>query len=124
MKSRPQNVSDYIDSFPKDTQKKLKELRTLVKSSAKGAKEGLKWSMPAYSYKRIAVTFAGFKDHVSLFPTPSALVKFKKDLAKYKTSRGTIQFPLDKPLPKLLIKQIVAFRTKELREEDKKWRSK
>ncbi len=116
-------ISKYISSAPKGAQKKLRELYAAVKAGAPKATEGLKWSMPAFSQKRILVTFAAFKHHIGFYPTPSAVAKFKKDLVKFKTARGSIQFPLDKPLPKALIKRIVAFRAKEERQEDKKWRS-
>jgi uncharacterized protein YdhG (YjbR/CyaY superfamily) len=98
-------------------------MRACIRKAAPDAKEEIKWSMPAYSYSRILVIFGGFKNHIGLFPTPSAIKKFKKEISKFKTSRGTIQFPLEKPLPLSLIKKIVAFRVRESIEEDKKWRS-
>lgn len=122
MKSKPTTITEYISSAPKDTKKKLREMRTTIKAGAPGAVESLKWSMPAFSYSRILVTFAVFKNHIGFYPTPSAITKFKKDLTKYKTAKGSIQFPLDKPLPLPLIKRITAFRAKELRTEDKKWK--
>lgn len=120
---KPQTVPEYIANYPKDVQKRLKEIRLSIKASAPGATEDLKWSMPAFSYDRILVTFAAFKNHIGLYPTPSAITAFKKDLAKYKTARGSVQFPHDKPLPLALIKKIAKFRVKELKEVDKKWRS-
>jgi uncharacterized protein YdhG (YjbR/CyaY superfamily) len=122
MNLKPKTVSQYIASYPKDVQKKLREMRGAIKSYAPGAIEGLKWSMPAFSYDRILVTFAGFKNHIGFYPTPSAITAFKKDLAKYKTARGSVQFPHDKPLPLALIKKITKFRAKELKQENKKWR--
>ncbi len=98
-------------------------MRALIAAAAPGATQSLKWSMPAFSYARILVTFAAFREHISLFPTPSAIREFRDDLAKYKISAGTIQFPLDKPLPKALIKRIVAFRAKEAKGSDAKWRT-
>jgi uncharacterized protein YdhG (YjbR/CyaY superfamily) len=120
--SRPVSVSEYINIAPKEAQKKLREMRAAVRASAPGATESLKWGMPAYSYKRILVTFAGFKHHVGLYPTPSALVAFKKELTKFKTAKGSIQFPLEKPLPLALIRKIVKFRVKESKEKDAKWK--
>ncbi len=119
---KPKTISQYIQSAPKESRGKLKELYACIKESAPDAIEGLKWSMPAFSYKRILVTFGGFKHHVGLYPTPSAIRAFKKDLTKYKTAMGSVQFPLDKPLPKALIKKMVKFRVKELLSEDKKWK--
>ena len=79
--------------------------------------------MPAFSHRRILVTFAAFTHHIGFYPTPSAVKAFAKNLSKYKTARGSIQFPLDKPLPLPLIRKITAFRVRESIEEDKKWRS-
>ena len=78
--------------------------------------------MPAFSYRRILVTFAAFKHHIGFYPTPSAVKAFEKNLSKFKTARGSIQFPLEKPLPLPLIRKITAFRVRESNEEDKKWR--
>ena len=98
-------------------------MRTAIRASAPGAAEGLKWSMPAYSYRRILVTFAGFKHHIGFYPTPSAVKAFAKQLSGFKTAAGSIQFPLDKPLPLELIRKITAFRVRESVEEDKKWKT-
>lgn len=124
MISKPKTISEYIKLAPKESQKKLREIYSCIKKSAPYAQEGLKWGMPAFSYKRILVTFAGFKKHIGFYPTPSAVTKFKKELSKYKTARGSIQFPLDKALPLPLIRKITIFRVKESIEKDSKWRSK
>jgi uncharacterized protein YdhG (YjbR/CyaY superfamily) len=84
-------------------QDKLRQLHECIRKAAPGATEGLKWSMPAYSYKRILVTFAVFKNHIGFYPTPSAIKTFAKELEKYKTAEGSVQFPLDKKLPLPLI---------------------
>jgi uncharacterized protein YdhG (YjbR/CyaY superfamily) len=122
-KARRTTIAEYIDAAPKDAQKKLREIHKCIRKSAPGAKEGLKWGMPAFSYKRILVTFAGFKHHIGFYPTPSAVKAFVDDLAKYTTSNTTIQFPLEKPLPLPLIRKIIAFRVKESIEKDGKWRT-
>ena len=119
----PATVSEYIDAAPAQARKRLREMRALIAAAAPGATQSLKWRMPAFSYERILVTFAAFREHISLFPTPSAIRAFRADLAKYKTSAGTVQFPLDKPLPKVLIRRIVAFRVKQARGRDAKWRT-
>ena len=121
--ARPTSVNEYIHAAPKEAQKKLRELRACIRKSAPGAKEGLKWGMPAYSYHRILVTFAGFKHHIGFYPTPSAVKAFAKDLSKYVTADASIQFPLEKPLPLALIRKITVFRVRESLEEDKKWRT-
>jgi uncharacterized protein YdhG (YjbR/CyaY superfamily) len=115
------NVESYIASAPKNAQAKLRQMRACIKSVAKRAKEEIKWSMPAFSYKRILVMYAAFKNHIGLYPTPRAMRTFSKELKKYKTGKGSIQFPLDKPLPLPLIRKIVKLRVKESLEKDKRW---
>jgi len=122
-KTKPTTVTEYINAAPKEARQKLREMRATVRAAAPGAAEGLKWSMPAYSYRRILVTFAGFKHHIGFYPTPSAVKAFAKQLSGFKTAAGSIQFPLDKPLPLDLIRKITAFRVKESVEEDKKWKT-
>ena len=122
-KAAPQSISDYIESAPADARKKLREMRACIRKAAPGATEGLKWGMPAFSHRRILVTFAAFKHHIGFYPTPSAVTAFAKQLVKYKTARGSIQFPLDQALPLSLIRKITAFRVRESIAEDKKWRS-
>jgi len=92
-------------------------------AAAPGATENLKWGMPAVSHRRILVTYAAFKHHIGLYPTASAVAAFAAQLAKYKTAKGSIQFPLDQPLPLALIRKITAFRVRESAEQDTKWRS-
>lgn len=118
---RPTSVSEYIQAAPKNAQAKLRQMRAAVKAAAPKATESLKWSMPAYSYDRILVTYAAFTNHIGFYPTPSAVREFKKDLEKYKTAAGSIQFPLTQALPTTLIKKITAFRSRELKEKDVKW---
>ena len=122
-KSRPKTIAEYIGAAPKPTQKKLREMRACIRKAAPGAKEGLKWGMPALSYRRILVTFAAFQHHIGFYPTPSAVSAFAKDLSGYATARGSIRFPLEKPLPLALIRKITAFRVRESIEQDKKWRT-
>ena len=122
-KSKPTTVTEYINAAPKEARQKLREMRTTIRAAAPGAAESLKWSMPAYSYRRILVTFAGFKHHIGFYPTPSAVKAFAKQLSGFKTAAGSIQFPLDKPLPLDLIRKITAFRVRESVEEDKKWKT-
>lgn len=122
-KAKPKDIDEYIAAARKEAQKKLKEMRAAIRESAPGAEESLKWSMPAFSYKRILVTFAAHKNHIGFYPTPSAVTAFQKALAGYQMAKGSIQFPLEKPLPLPLIKKITKFRVKEAVEQDGKWRS-
>jgi uncharacterized protein YdhG (YjbR/CyaY superfamily) len=123
MPAKPTTISEYIAAAPKEAQPKLREMVELIRSAAPGAKESLKWSMPAFSHKRILVTFAAHRQHIGFYPTPSAMKAFADELSKYQTGAGSIQFPYDKLLPKALIKKIVAFRVKESLEKDQKWRT-
>ena len=122
-KPRPESITEYVDAAPKEARKKLREMRACIRASAPGAKESLKWGMPAFSYERILVTFAAHKNHIGFYPTPSAVKAFAKDLSKFATASGSIQFPLDKPLPLPLIRRITAFRVRESNEKDGKWRT-
>jgi uncharacterized protein YdhG (YjbR/CyaY superfamily) len=122
-KARPKSVTEYINAAPKEARKKLREMRACIRTSAPGAKESLKWGMPAFSYRRILVTFAAFQHHIGFYPTPSAVSAFAKDLSKFATAKGSIQFPLEKPLPLPLIRKITAFRVRESIEDDRKWRT-
>jgi uncharacterized protein YdhG (YjbR/CyaY superfamily) len=122
-KSRPKTVSEYIAAAPKQSQKYLRAMRACIRKAAPRATESLKWGLPAYSYDRILVVFAGFQHHVGFYPTPSAVKAFAKELAKFPTAKGSIQFSLEKPLPLGLIRRITAFRVKESLEKDTKWRT-
>lgn len=122
-KIKPTTIEEYIEAAPAETQDKLRQLHERIKAAAPGAAEALKWRMPAYSYQKILVTFAVFRHHIGFYPMPSAVKAFAKDLTKYKTAQGSIQFPLDKPLPLSLITKIVKFRVKESKEGIIKWRS-
>jgi uncharacterized protein YdhG (YjbR/CyaY superfamily) len=122
-KTRPKTIDEYIQTAPKEAQKKLREMCACIRAAAPEATEGLKWGMPAFSYRRILVTFAAFKNHIGVYPTSSAVTAFAKDLSKFSTAKGSIQFPLAKPLPLSLVRKITAFRVKESVEQDKKWRT-
>jgi uncharacterized protein YdhG (YjbR/CyaY superfamily) len=122
-KARPTSTTEYINAAPGEARKKLREMRACIREAAPGARESLKWGMPAFSYRRILVTFAAFKHHIGFYPTPSAVKAFAKDLSKFVTAKGSIQFPLEKPLPLPLIRKITAFRVRESIEEDGKWKS-
>jgi uncharacterized protein YdhG (YjbR/CyaY superfamily) len=122
-KARPKSITEYINAAPKEARKKLREMRACIRTSAPGAKESLKWGMPAFSNRRILVTFAVFKHHIGFYPTPSAVRAFANDLSKFTTASASIQFPLEKPLPLHLIRKITAFRVRESIEKDRKWKT-
>jgi uncharacterized protein YdhG (YjbR/CyaY superfamily) len=122
-KAQPTSIADYINAAPKDARKKLREMLACIREVAPGAKESLKWGMPASSYRRILVTFAAYEHHIGFYPTPSAVKAFANDLSEFATASASIQFPLDKPLPLPLIRKITAFRVQESIEADKKWRT-
>ena len=121
-KLKPTTIKEYIEAAPVEVQSKLLQMHECITKAASDAEEGLKWSMPAYSYKRILVTFAVFKNHIGFYPTPSAIKAFEKQLEKYKTAEGSVQFPHDKKLPLLLITKMVKFRVKESLLDDAKWK--
>ena len=122
-KAKPATVAEYIDAAPKEAQNKLREMLTCIREAAPGATEGLKWGMPAFSYKRILVTFAAYKHHIGFYPTPSAVKAFAKDLSKFKTADASVQFPLADPLPLDVVRRIAEFRVRQTLKEDKKWRT-
>jgi uncharacterized protein YdhG (YjbR/CyaY superfamily) len=120
-KKRPKTVDEYVANAPKEAQRKLREMRATLKKAAPGATEAIKWGSPTFSYTRILFAYAAFKNHMSLMPTPSVIRALKKDLAKYKTTAGGIQFPYDAPLPKALITKVAKLRVKQLKENDVRW---
>ena len=122
-KVKPKSIEEYIEAAPEEVKKKLHQIHECIRAAAPGANEGLKWNMPAYSYQRILVTFAVFKNHIGFYPTPSAVEAFAKSVTKYKTAKGSIQFPLDQPLPLFLISKITKFRVHESLSGDAKWKT-
>ena len=103
----------YISSFPPETQKILKKLRDTIRKAAPNAEESIKYGILTYVLNGNLVHFGGFKKHIGFYPSPSGIKVFEKDISMYKTSKGAIQFSLDKPLPLKLITKIVKFRVKE-----------
>ena len=115
-------IEEYINAAPADVQERLWQLHECIKKATPGAVEELKWNMPGYSYQKILLTFAVFKKHIGFYPMESAIKAFAKDLAKYKTASGSVQFPLDTKLPLSLIRKIVLFRVKESKVGTIKWK--
>lgn len=112
-------VDQYISVFPKETQVKLQELRKMIQKAAPQAEEVISYNMPAFRLNGMLVYYAGYKAHIGFYPMPSAIIAFKKELAGYTTSKGAIQFPLEKKLPVTLVKNMVKFRMLENEENQK-----
>jgi uncharacterized protein YdhG (YjbR/CyaY superfamily) len=113
-KVTPITVDDYIKSFPENVQKMLEQVRKAIKSSAPDAIEGFSYMMPAYKLNgKPLVYFAGYKNHIGFYATPTGHSSFAEELSKYKQGKGSVQFPLDEPVPLALIRQIVKFRVLE-----------
>ena len=108
------NIIEYQDSFPPGVQKMLQQLRNTIKQAAPKAEETISYNMPAFKLNKNLVYYAAYKEHIGFYPTPKPIIIFKDELTKFKTSKGAIQFPLDKPLPIALIKKIVKFRVTEV----------
>jgi uncharacterized protein YdhG (YjbR/CyaY superfamily) len=119
-----QSIDDYIMTFPKEVQDILKKLRKAIKTAAPGSEEKISYRMPAFSLNGILVYFAAFKNHIGFYPTSSGIRAFKKELSVYKGGKGSVQFPMDKPLPLNLIAKIVKYRVlenaKKVKDESKK----
>lgn len=111
--SKPANIDEYIGGFPNDIQEILEKIRITIQKAAPDAKEKISYSMPAFEQNGIVVYFAAFKNHIGLYALPSGHSAFKEDLSKYKSGKGSVQFPLNKPMPFDLITKIVKFRVQE-----------
>jgi uncharacterized protein YdhG (YjbR/CyaY superfamily) len=116
MKSKqtaPQTIDDYIAAFSPDIQQKLKKMRATIKKAAPGADEAIKYGLATFVLGRNLVHFGAFKNHIGFYATSSGHRQFQNELSAYKGSKGSVQFPLDKPIPFGLITRIVKFRVKE-----------
>jgi uncharacterized protein YdhG (YjbR/CyaY superfamily) len=107
------SMDEYIAVFPEDVQSILKELRAVIKAAAPDAEEKISYQMPTFFLKGNLVHFAAHKSHIGFYPTPSGIEAFRDELSGYKGAKGSIQFPIDKPLPFELIRKIVQFRVAE-----------
>jgi uncharacterized protein YdhG (YjbR/CyaY superfamily) len=114
MKTELNSVNEYIKVFSKDTQFILQKIRNIIVENVPEAEESISYGMPAYKTKgKPLVYFAGYKNHIGFYATPTGHLEFSDELSKYKQGKGSVQFPLDKPIPYELIERIVAFRVKE-----------
>jgi uncharacterized protein YdhG (YjbR/CyaY superfamily) len=112
------NIDEYIAAFPKDVQKTLQQLRVTIQKAAPKAEEVISYQMPAFKQNGVLVYFAAYKNHIGFYPTASGIRVFKDEISEYKNSKGAVQFPIDKPLPRALISKIVKFRAKEDMEKE------
>jgi uncharacterized protein YdhG (YjbR/CyaY superfamily) len=109
----PQTIDEYIADFPPDVQEILQKIRLTIRKAAPQAEETIKYRMPTFTLHGNLVHFAAFKRHIGFYPTPTGTKEFQKELAVYQGGKGSVQFPLDQPMPFGLISKIVKFRVKE-----------
>ena len=114
-----ESIDGYIEGCPRHFQKKLRMIREVIKKAAPDALETISYRMPTFSLNGNLVHFAAHKRHIGFYPTPSGISNFNRELSKYENSKGSVQFPIDEPLPVGLIKKIVTFRVKENRAKGK-----
>jgi uncharacterized protein YdhG (YjbR/CyaY superfamily) len=111
--TKHESVDEYIAAFPKKTQALLKQIRASIKKAAPTAEEVISYNMPGYKLQGMLVYFAGYENHIGFYSTPTGNSEFTKELSDYKTGKGSVQFPIDKPLPVMLITKIVKYRVKQ-----------
>ena len=112
-KKQFKTIDEYIATFPKNIQIILEEMRQAIRAAAPDAEEAISYQMPAFKQNGVLVWFAAFKNHIGFFPTALGVEAFKEELSGYEISKGTIRFPLNKPIPFDLVNKIVKFRVKE-----------
>ena len=111
----PENIDQYIAGFPPEVQQTLEKLRTAIRKAAPEAEEAIKYRMPTFVLNGNLLHFAAYRNHIGFYPTPSGVEAFKDELSRYKSAKGSVQFPIDQPLPFSLVEKIVEFRVKEVR---------
>ena len=123
-KTNYQSIDEYIGTFPDDIQSHLESMRQIIKSVIPGAIETISYQIPTFKINnKNIVHFSAYKNHIGLYPGPSAIEHFKEGLSHYKWSKGAVQFPLDNPIPSELVKKIVIFRARENQSQIKNTRS-
>jgi uncharacterized protein YdhG (YjbR/CyaY superfamily) len=115
----PGNIDEYVAGFPQDVRAILEKMRTTIRRAAPGAQETISYQIPTFTLKGNLVHFAAFKKHIGFYPTSTGIARFKNELSAYKSAKGSVQFPLDKPIPYGLIGRIVKFRVRESLERKK-----
>lgn len=119
------NIDEYILQFPSEVQEILRSLRKIIKEEAPEAEERMSWQMPTFYLQGNLVHFAAHKKHIGFYPAPSGIEAFKEQLSEYKGAKGSVQFPLDKPMPYDVIREIVKFRvTENLKDAEEKLKKK
>lgn len=119
---KPSTVSEYIAAAPREAQKHLHAIRSVLKKVAPGAIEALKWGYPVLQEKRILFSYSAHRSHLTFMPTGPAIEPFRMEVTEYKTGKDTIQFPYDQPLPTALVRKIATYRAEQVRDEDARWR--
>ena len=109
-----QDIDQYISTFPSNVQTLLQHIRQTIHEAAPQAEEAIKYGIPTFTLNGNLVHFGGYKKHIGFYPAPMGIEEFKEECAPYETGKGTLQFPLDKPLPLDLIKMIVKYRTEKM----------
>lgn len=118
--SSPDVIDEYIANFPPDVQKVLQKVRKIIRKVAPDAQEKINYGIPTFTLNGNLVHYAGFKNHIGFYPTPSGIEKFKSELSKYEGAKGSVKFPLDQPIPYELIQKITEFRVQEQKAKAKK----
>jgi uncharacterized protein YdhG (YjbR/CyaY superfamily) len=113
VQTAPKTIDEYIAGFPPEVQVILEKIRATIKKAAPDAQETISYQMPTFTLHGNLVHFAAFKKHIGFYPVPTGIEQFKKELAAYASGKGSVQFPLDQPIPYGLISKIVKFRVKE-----------
>ncbi len=109
----PKTIDEYIATWPADIREKPLSMRDTIKKAAPKAEEAISYNMPTFKQDGYLVYFAAFNNHIGFYPIPSGMKAFEKELSKYKTGKGSVQFPYDQPLPLSLVTKIVKFRIQE-----------
>ena len=114
------DIDEYVGHCPQDVQPLLTQMRATIQQAAAQATEKISYGIPTFYLNGNLVHFGAAQNHIGFYPTPSGITAFKKELEPYKSSKGAVQFPKDKPLPLALVTRIVKFRVKEQQEKSKK----
>lgn len=116
MTTKPESIEEYIAGFPAPVQKVLQQVRKTIRDAAPEAEEAISYAMPTFKLNGNLIHFAAFKNHIGLYPAPQGIEAFKEELSGYKGAKGSVQFPLDQPMPLDLIKRIVLYRVAQQKE--------
>ncbi len=124
LQAPPRNIDEYIAGFPPEIQVILEKIRLTIRKAAPKAEEAISYMIPTFKLNGNLVHFAAYKNHIGFYPAPRGNEAFKEELSAYSGGKGTLQFPLDQPIPYSLIRKIVKFRVKENSDEAAKWKKK